>query len=186
MPRARVRPFLSGKRISLRPLTSRDLRGAYLEWLNDPDTTRFLETGRVPVTAKALEQTFARVSADPRIALFAILDRSRRHVGNIKLGPADPIHRHASLGILIGEPQARKQGYGLEAVELVVGYGFTQLNLRKITAGMYADHHASRRLFEKAGFKSEGRLRKHLFRDGTYHDKLLMGLLHEDYLRRDA
>jgi RimJ/RimL family protein N-acetyltransferase len=171
--------------VSLRPLEAADLRGPYRHWLNDPETTRFLETGRVPTTAEALEKAFAHIMTDPHTAFFAIVDRTHhQHIGNIKLGPIHPIHRHASLGILIGDPRSRRRGCGLDAVELVVRYGFQQLNLHKITVGMYADHHASVRLFEKAGFTNEGRLRKHLFRDGTYYDKSLMGLLREVWLNR--
>ena len=169
----------------LRLLEAADLRGPYRSWLNDPETTRFLETGRFPMAPEALEKAFARLTSDATTAFFAIVSRVRhRHIGNLKLGPVHPIHRCASLGILIGERRFRRRGYGVEAVELAVRYGFQQLNLHKITAGMYADHQASVRLFQKVGFTNEGWLRKHLFCNGLYHDKLLMGILQEEYCAR--
>ena len=116
---------------------------------------------------------------------LAIVDRKTgAHIGNIKLGPIHPIHRYASLGILIGEKQFWGRNYGLEVVELMVDYGFKQLNLHKITLGVYDDHTASLRLFEKAGFSIEGRLREQLFRDGEYHDKVLMAMRRDEYLLR--
>ena len=38
--------------------------------------------------------------------IFAITDsKSGRHIGNVKLGPIQWVHRRASLGILIGDGQ---------------------------------------------------------------------------------
>ena len=59
----------------------------------------------------------------------------------------------------------------------MVEYGFDRLNLHRIDLGVFAEHKAAVRCYEKAGFKVEGRMREDLFQDGEYKDRLWMGLL---------
>jgi len=176
-------PFLVGTKLYLRPLGLADLDGPYLGWLNDQETIRFLDSGRFPTTRTALEEAFHAKQTDS--LWLAIVDRKTDcHIGNIKLGPINLMHRYASLGILIGDPSFRGKGFAREAIELVLKHAFTQLGLNKVTAGAYTDHVACLELFKRLGFSVEGRQRNHLYREGAYHDKVLMGLLREEYLER--
>ena len=178
-------PFLQGSRVLLRPLTISDLSGPYARWLNDYEVTRFLETGAFPTTKQSLERYFHQVAQQPDNVLLAIIERATStHIGNIKLGPIHSIHRRADLGILVGEKRVWGRGYGGEAIELMLAYGFDRLNLHKITLRVYANHHAAVKLYQKLGFIIEGTLQEQLFRDGTFHDKYVMGLLEQSYRTR--
>jgi RimJ/RimL family protein N-acetyltransferase len=55
------------------------------------------------------------------------------------------------------------------------------LNLHRIELGVFAEHKAAVRCYEKAGFKVEGRMREDLFHDGEYKDRIWMGLLRSEY-----
>jgi len=179
------RPFLVGARLYLRGLNTADLDGPYLSWLNDQETMRFLESGRFPATRESLADAMQASSRKADSLWLAIVDRrTDKHVGNLKLGPINWIHRYASLGILIGDSAYRGQGYGQEAIELLLQHAFIQLGLNKVTAGAYDDHVACLELFKRLGFSIEGNLRSHLFREGAYHGKIVMGLLREDYVKR--
>ena len=181
------RLFLVGKKLYLRPLESHDLKGSYLDWLNDYAVTRYLEVGIFPTTKEALAQYLEAVAKHPMNVMLAIVDRATdRHIGNIKLGPVNLIHRHAELGILIGEKAFWGRGYAREAIDLVLDYGFSRLNLHKIQLGVHADHAEAIQLYERLGFTREGLLRQHLFRDGTYRDKALYGLLREEHLAQQG
>ena len=180
-------PFLSGERVVLRPLALEDLDGSYGAWLNDYEVTRFLETGSFPTTKASLQRYFEEVAKRPDNVLLAIVDRATTtHIGNIKLGPIHPIHRRADLGILVGDKQCWGRGYGTEAIRLILDYGFRRLNLHKITLGVYADHRAAMSVYKKLGFVIEGTLKQHLFRDGAFRDKFVMGLLRSDWNRQQT
>jgi [ribosomal protein S5]-alanine N-acetyltransferase len=175
-------PFLVGKTIYLRPLRRADLDGAYLSWLNDPEVTRYLESGIFPQTREKLEAFYTSVTTAPDQVIVAIVDRETdRHIGNVKLGPIHWVHRKATFGILIGERDWWGRGVAQEATRLIVEYGFKRLNLRRIDLGVYADHHAAVRVYEKLGFKVEGRFREALFHEGSYKDHVWMGLLASEY-----
>jgi RimJ/RimL family protein N-acetyltransferase len=46
---------------------------------------------------------------------------------------------------------------------------------------VFAEHESAVHCYEKAGFKTEGRMREALFQGGKYKDRLCMGLLRSDY-----
>ena len=83
---------------------------------------------------------------------------------------------------MLGEESVWGQGMGLEAIRLMLRYGFMKLNLNRIELGCYADHERGIKLYEKAGFKLEGRLRESVFHNGQYRDVVKMGTLRSDYL----
>lgn len=169
-------------RVCLRPLERSHLTAEYLGWLNDPEVTRYMETGTFPVTADDLEKYFQSVTGSREQVVFAIMHKkSGRHIGNVKLGPIHWLHRSATLGIMIGDKKFWGQGLGEDATRLTVEYGFERLNLRRIDLGVFAEHEAAVRCYEKIGFKLEGRFREALFQGGGYKDQLWMGLLRSEY-----
>ncbi len=174
--------FAEGRQIFLRPLERADLNERYLGWLNDPEITQYMETGLFPTTAEDLENFYRSVSGSRSDVILAITDKKTgQHIGNVKLGPINWVHRRASFGILVGEKGFWGKGVGLEATILTVEYGFYRLNLHRMDLGVFAEHEAAVRCYQKAGFKIEGRLRQDLFQDGEYKDRLLMGLLRSEY-----
>lgn len=178
-------PFLTGDKVYLRPLEPADLDGPYLDWLNDAEVTRFLETGFTPTTPEMLRRYYESVTQHPDNVMLAIVDRaSERHVGNVKLGPIHRIHRRADMGVMIGDRTVWGTGVGREAVALIVAYGFDRLNLHKVTLGVDADHEAAVRLYGNLGFTIEGTRREHLFRDGRFRDMHVMGVLAEEFRGR--
>jgi RimJ/RimL family protein N-acetyltransferase len=175
-------PFIVGDQIYLRPLERADLNERYLGWLNDPEVTRYMESGIFPYTQTELERFYEQSSGSQKQVILAIVDKQTdQHVGNVKLGPLDWLHRRATFGILLGDKQVWGRGIGTEATLLMVEYGFYRLNLRRIDLGVYAEHQAAVRIYEKIGFKVEGRFRQDLFHEGEYKDRLWMGLLRSEF-----
>ena len=177
--------FMSGSQVYLRPLERTDLNERYLGWLNDPEVTRYLETGAFPTTPQDLELFYEEVTGSRNQVILAIVEvKWDRHIGNVKLGPIHWIHQSATLGILVGEKKLWGKGIGIEATRLMVEYGFHRLNLRRIDLGVFADHESAVRCYQQVGFKTEGRMREALFQDGNYKDRLWMGLLRSEYLEK--
>ena len=174
--------FLRGSKVYLRPLERSDLNETYLGWLNDREVTRYLETGAFPTTMQDLEKFYQGVTGSRSDVIFAIVDaKSHRHIGNVKLGPINWVHRRAMFGIMIGEKESWGRGAGEEATRMVVEYAFFRLNLNRIGLAVYAEHEAGVRCYQAVGFKTEGRFREEMYSEGTYKDRLWMGLLRSEY-----
>ncbi len=179
----RGNPLFAGSQVYLRPLEKTDLNEQYLAWLNDPEVTRYLGTGVFPTTRQDLEQFFESVTGSRSQVILAIVDKkSDRHIGNVMLGPNDWVNRRAVFGILIGEKKFWGRVIGQEVPHLAVEYAFLRLNLNRVGLGVFAEHTAGVRCYEKIGFRKEGLMRQDLFRNGEYHDRLWVGLLRSEYL----
>ena len=120
------------------------------------------------------------MQADAGSRFFAIVEKqSGKHIGNIKIAHIHPVHRHADVGIIVGDRACWGKGYAAESLRLVAGYARESLQLHKLTAGIYANNLGSIQAFLKAGFAKEGRFARHWLCDGEYVDGLQMGLLLE-------
>jgi RimJ/RimL family protein N-acetyltransferase len=153
---------IKGKKIFLRRIRLSDVNQNYLSWMNDPETTQFLECRFTKWTKKKLKNYLKEINKDRDCLFFAIvLNKSNKHIGNIKLGPINRHHLFGDIGILIGDKSSRGKGHGQEAIKLLVEFAFKKLRLHKVTAGIYANNIGSNKVFVKAGFKQAGVLAKH-------------------------
>jgi diamine N-acetyltransferase len=101
---------------------------------------------------------------------------SQKPVGTIDLYDADFRNGNAAVGILIANHQARKKGYALQSLELMLAYTEKVLDLHNVTCSIQATNSESIRLFEKAGFLKVG-VRKQWFRvQGKRIDELIYQL----------
>lgn len=165
--------------MALRELIDADADTRYLGWMRDTEVLRHLEARFATHTLASLRAFVAEQSARAdTLALAIIALPEEHHVGNIKLGPLDPHHGTADVGLLIGEASARGRGIGREAIVLASGLAGPMLGARKLTASCYSGNAASARAFLAAGWSAEGtRAAQFLGADGEPHDQLMFGLL---------
>jgi [ribosomal protein S5]-alanine N-acetyltransferase len=172
--------YLEGDRIYLRGIGLDDVNENYCRWLNDPEVNRYLESRFYPHTLDTLRNFVSSKIGDTDSPFFAIIVKDGdRHIGNIKIGPINYIHRFGDVGLLIGEKDCWNKGYGSEAIRLVVKYAFKILNLHKLTAGFYENNVQSIKAFQKAGFVQEGIRKSQYFVEGKYVDDVLLGVVNK-------
>lgn len=82
-------------------------------------------------------------------------------------------------------PSSRREGYGTEAVDRFVQYGFDQLHFHKIVARVSEFNDPSKRLLERIGFAEEGVQREQEFIDGTYQDRHWYGIVEHEWRDRE-
>jgi RimJ/RimL family protein N-acetyltransferase len=86
-----------------------------------------------------------------------------------------------SVSIAIGEQENRRQGYGGDALRLILRYAFGELNLFRLGVTIPEYNLAALGLFEKAGFKFDARQREALQREGRHWDIIRLGLLRAEW-----
>lgn len=174
--------MILGSKIYLRNLTRADATPAYVGWLNDPETTRYLESGRRVETIESIADYISRYEGrDDAVFMAIMLREGDVHVGNVKLEPIDRVNNHAVLGIMIGDPSARGRGIGFDVMITTLRYAFDELGLHRVALGVRSDNTAAIRCYEKVGLNVEGRLRDSIRQDGSYTDSLLMGMLDYEF-----
>jgi RimJ/RimL family protein N-acetyltransferase len=109
-----------------------------------------------------------------------------RLIGGIGLWLESWAHGEAWVGIGIGERECWGNGYGTDAMCLILRYAFTELNLQRVSLGVFALNPRAIRSYEKAGFRREGLVRGDCRRDGQLWDSVFMGILREEWLERET
>lgn len=174
------RAFLVGEKIYLRPLDMDDLDGDYIQWINDPEVTMFLDSP-FPKTKEDLENYVKSVLKDPHYVFFAVVEKgTNRHIGNVKIGPINWIHRRTNFGRMLSKDYWGK-GYGTEIIKLIVKYVFEQLNLNHILDFIVADNIKAIKSNEKAGLDVEGNIKEYVYSNGKYRDVVILGLTRSRY-----
>ena len=175
--------LIRGTNIHLRKIKYSDVNKEYLSWMNDQSTNQYLESRFQKWTINKLKKYLKEIEKNPDYLFCTIiLNKNNKHIGNIKIGPINHIHRLADIGILIGDKSCWGKGYGSEAIKLIANYVFSKLKLRKLTAGIYVNNIGSYKAFKKAGFNKVGQLKKQRFyKNNQYVDEILMEKLNKNY-----
>lgn len=146
---------LNTPRCTVRVLKHSDVSESYVEWLNDPETSEFLESRFTPQTLRSISLFVDSHLKSANSILFGIFyGNEEKHVGNIKV-EAQVRHLTAEIGFLIGDKNYRGFGLATEAVLTVSNWAFDSLGLAKLTAGCYSKNLGSFRTLVKAGFSRE-------------------------------
>ena len=119
---------------------------------------------------------------DSAVSFAITLADNATFIGSISLDIVQS-HRHARLGYWLGVPYWN-QGYGTEAVNAVLRYGFMQLNLHRIYSPHFQGNAASGRVLQKVGMTYEGRMREQYVRFDRFVDLELYGMLQRDFTER--
>ena len=175
--------ILEGQKIKLRMVELSDCNQDYYNWLNDSEVNQYLET-------RWNEQSIVSIRESSHSYLFAIIFNNK-HIGNIKIGPINSVHRFADISYFIGDKSAWGQGVATEAIKLVCDFGFKILKLNKLCAGAYAGNIGSCKALQKNKFQPEAIYRKQyllgsaetLAGDGgqIFSDAYKYGLLASEY-----
>jgi len=102
-------------------------------------------------------------------------------IGTVDLFRPDWKNRVVNFGIIIGEKIYWGQGYGSDATSSALLFAFRELNLNRVELEVFEDNLRAIRCYEKIGFQHEGTRRKAFFKDGSYHDVNLMGILRDEF-----
>lgn len=172
--------MIAGKKFELHALEPQHLKNAN-KWVNDADVQRFLSVHQ-PIPMHATQKFYESVSTDPNTHVFAVLTKTGVHIGTIGLHAIDWKNRHAELGIALGDKKHLDRGYGTDTIITLMNFAFGELNLHRISLKTWEYNKRAIRCYEKCGFKHEGVLRDHLFRDGEWHNAICMGILKEEFL----
>ena len=115
------------------------------------------------------------------VSLAICCKDSSKLIGYAGIAKISHINRSGEYFILIGETDYWEKGIGTEATILITEYGFSTLGLHRIFLTVSEFNKGALRAYEKAGYTHEGLLRDAAFRDGRFHNKILMSALSNEW-----
>jgi RimJ/RimL family protein N-acetyltransferase len=181
-PGQRPLPMIRGERVYLRPAEREDIP-IFVRWLNDAETNSYLSLRSplsLPIEEDWFERSVAQQGKDGYHFVICRLDDDRP-IGTIGLFALDLVNGKAGVGITIGEKQLWGQGYGSDALNALLDFGFGALRLERMWLEVYDFNARGRRSYEKCGFTLEGTERHAAYRDGKFIDTQLMSILRDEW-----
>lgn len=167
-------PFLKTGTIKIIPLEEKHLEPLRL-LRNDPETSYYL-TSVMPINPVAQQAWFHALSLDSSKMYLSILLTDNTFVGLVRCDEWDKINQSIRIGVDIVSTYRRK-GLATQAYELLFDFLFHQLHIHRIWL-LVADYNTNAiALYKKLGFVVEGRQRDMIYRNGSYHDYIMMSIL---------
>ena len=175
----RRRFMIAGEHVILRAFEREDAERCY-RWMNDPNIVRTLKS-RYPIAFQNeiewLDRAMNGGSGDRHFAIERKDDRV--HIGNASIHDIDWVSRTASFGLFIGEPSAWNRGFGSDAIGTLVRFAFDEMNLRKLRINVFDYNDRAKHVLETHRFVVEGRLQREFYREGTYHDIVILSVFRD-------
>ena len=174
---------LVGDRIYLSPRGASDEEiEKFTDWMNDFQTTDFIGRSGQVVTFIGEKEWLENSTKNVQNRSFSIIELNHNKlIGTISLENFHWIDRSAVLGIFIGDKDFRNNGYGTEAIKLLLEYGFKYLNLHSIRLDLLSINERAHKCYLKCGFKDTGCSREAIYVNGKYYDKLHMDILENEF-----
>jgi len=188
--------MIRGEKIELRAVSANpEVLARLRDWRNTPELRRWFREYREITWNEHIEYWKGRdgrkdechfcilTSADEMKKVKTIEPKDDDEypwiIGYAGLTKIHPVNRTAEFGIYLA-PEYQRKGFGKDALMTLLRYGFEELNLNRIWAEVYAGNDALK-LYQRIGFKQEGTLHEHVFKDGSYIDSYMIGLLRTEW-----
>lgn len=159
---------ICGNLVCFKPLSSKDQEQVRI-WDKDSEVSKYREI-------------FDFKKTELKNISFGIYDKtSLKLIGDIGISKIDLKNNHAEIGMTIGDKNFWGKGYGTDLVKTILKFCFKELNLNKVYLDVWEENERAIGCYLKCGFKKDGVLREHVFRDGVYHNKWVMSVLKREW-----
>ena len=153
-------------------------------WTEDAAYQRPIDTEPAkPAIPQAISRWFSSESNNSYYFHLRTLAEDRL-VGFIVIHSIEWSNGRGVLSMGIGGAENRGLGYGSDALLLMLNYAFNELNLYRVGLDVIGSNLPAIRIYQKAGFKEEGRIREAINRDNTRVDLVLMGITRPEWEAR--
>lgn len=172
---------LKGKLVKLRAVEEGDCE-MLRALANDPEYEKMIVGWAFPISSKDQKEWFESCKNGLDRLRFTIETEQDGAVGMIGLRDIDWKNGVASgLGMRIFRKDIRTRGLATDAWMTLMRYAFDELRLNRINGTALSYNAASLRVCQKVGFIVEGTQRQAVYKNGQYHDLVMLGCLKSDY-----
>ena len=148
-----------------------DLRNDQTTWTNLTDP--------LPLSREKQEAWLLSINGSRDRMYWAVRSKSEGLVGLVRMDEYSAIHRSIRIGADV-VPRLRRQGLATRIYEAIIAWCFDQLNIHRIWLLVLDTNEGAQALYRKLGFETEGKMRSAIWRDGGWHDYIMMSLLEGD------
>lgn len=150
-----------------------------MDGFNDPNLRRFLG-GAIPLSRRQevewIESQHQQMKNRRGFVFVVEKIADSSFIGTVGVSGIDWVSRDAGVGIALYKPENWGKGYGTEAMQLLIDFCWTHLNLRRLELSVHAFNERAQKSYANLGFKKFGTAHKKFYVDGNYYDTFYMEL----------
>ncbi len=170
--------------IKLRDLQQSD-KEYFFSWIKDKEVIRYsLSIFQKMKSNDEISNWFDGLLLDKSSCNKAIVDNSNKNlIGYAGIAQISETNLSGEYFIFIGDKSYHGKGVGTFITKKIIRYGFEDLGLNRIMLTASEKNVGAVKAYTKANFKMEGIMRQAFYRDGRFHDKIIMGILREEWTK---
>ena len=171
--------FVEGTlRLTIKKISSHDLEE--VRNLHNEDSTLSQLTDNSFVTKQMQEEWFKAISTSNKAFRFVCRQKiDGSLVGVLRIDNYDKLNKSAMIGLDIAE-RFRKQGFANEIYECFLEFFFSKLHFHRLYLNTLENNIPARNLYEKLGFKIEGRFNQAIIRNNEFNDLICYYKINEN------
>ncbi len=173
------------ERVRIRELRKEDSQ-KYFEWINKRELVIFNSTYS-PISEWNHNSWFDSVTKNNKIKIFSIVvdndSTEEMLIGSCSLRNIDTLNQNAELQIRIGEESYQNRGIGIKVIQMLVEFGFRDLNLNRIYLDVFQNNKRAIKTYAKCGFIEEGVKRESEFINGEFINIIQMSILSKEFFK---
>ena len=154
----------------------------YLSWLRNEKINKYLIKPNKNISKEeVLDYCTKLIKSQNNIFLSIFELFSKKHIGNVRIGPIDFVKKVCNFSIMIGDQSCHGKGYGSEIVESCIDYSFESLNMKKFTLSVDSQNLSAIKIYKKNNMILESiKKQKSL----TKNDMLVMSITRKNHLTK--
>ena len=165
---------ITDDRITLREIRKADLPFC-IEWLKDPEVTRFLSNSVKNVTEEEELRWFKNIKSSKNDIVFSIISTAdNTYIGNCGLHKINWPEKTCEMGIFIGNRNFWNRGLGTSAIKLLMDFAINTVGIKKIRLLVYEYNLRAKKVYEKCGFTVVKTLNNYHLFENKYWDTYVM------------
>lgn len=172
--------MIQGKYVGLRALEKDDLL-KLRDWRNKSHVRKSTREYRL-LNMKNQEDWFESIhkSNPPKEIMFGIVIKNKI-IGVTGLTYIDWKNRSSEISIYLSYENWQKKREAIDVLDLIMDYGFGELNMNRLWVEIYENMPENVELFEKIKFSREGELRQKIWRNKRWWNSYIYSKLSSEH-----
>ena len=168
--------------IELKTLKEQDVQYFY-SWINDDEVIKYsLSVFQNMETKEEIGFWFKELlNNTENLQLGIYIKGVNQLIGYAGISNISKFNKSGEYFIFIGDKTQWGRGISTQVTKQILEIGFNKSGLNRIMLTVSEPNIGGVKSYLKAGFKQEGILREASFRDGQFHDKIVMSVLKSEW-----
>lgn len=149
------------------------------KWRNSDNVRKWMYSDHI-ISHKEHYEFIETLKTDNKNFYWLVKNKkNENHVGVIYLNRVDFKNKNTYLGIY-SNPDSKQKGVGSLLIEALkkIAFDIAKLHTLKLEVVDFNDRAIS--FYKNMGFTEEGRLKEFVFKDGKWHDVIIMGIINKN------